>query len=224
MVLNAFLVGSPPSGRGSDSRAGREIGVPTNENVPSDEELMVAYGQGQTRALQELYGRYQSPVFGFAYRMLGNPEMAMDVVQEAFLRVHRGREKYVPTASFSSWLFRIARNLCIDEKRRYWNRQVLQESQIGDSEGRREGFLEQQVGPGPTGEDHVFDQQVQGRIESAIQELSPEQREVFLLSRFEQMPYKEIGKVLGISTESVKQRAYRAHLRLRELLRDLVEE
>jgi len=191
----------------------------------SDEELMVACKEGDETALDELYRRYQGPVFGFAYRYMGNAEQAQDVVQETFLRVHRGREQYQPSSKFSSWLFRIARNLCIDEKRRYWNRRVMAESEmVADGQEGDTNILQSFPDDGTTAAEHLGEEEIARRIREAIEQLSDEQKEVMILSKYQGLSYREIGDILGISAESVKQRAYRAHMRLRELLADLVTE
>jgi RNA polymerase sigma-70 factor (ECF subfamily) len=185
---------------------------------------MVAYREGDAGALDELYRRYQGPIFGFAYRYMGNADQAQDIVQETFLRVHRGREQYLPSSKFSSWLFRIARNLCIDEKRRYWNRRVMAETEMaGRDPDADTNVLQSFADGGTTAAEELREDELERRVREAIQELSDEQREVMVLSKYQDMTYREIGEVLGISTESVKQRAYRAHMRLRELLSDLVE-
>ena len=184
---------------------------------------MVACGEGDTAALDELYRRYQGPVFGFAFRYLRSAEMAQDLVQETFLRVFRSRRQYHPSSKFSSWLFRIARNLCIDEKRRYWNRQVMAESEMAGREpGSDTNILESLATEESSAASDIREQELESRVRGAIDQLSDEQKAVMILSKYEGMTYQEIGEVLGISTESVKQRAYRAHLRLRDLLHDLV--
>jgi len=185
---------------------------------------MTACGKGETAALDELYQRYHRAVFALAYRYLRNPERASDAVQETFFRVFRSRETYRPSSKFSSWLFRVARNYCIDEKRRYWNRQVISESQAGSPGGESyRSILDVQAASGPTGADDVIEDEVSERIRDAVERLSPDQKEVIILSKYQGLSYVEIAGMLGVSAESVKQRAYRAHVRLREALKDLLE-
>jgi RNA polymerase sigma-70 factor (ECF subfamily) len=208
-----------PSGwKGSETRLSNAYRERT------DEALMVALSQGEERALDELYRRYQRPLFGFAVRYIGNAEMAMDAVQETFLRVHENGKNYRPTAKFSSWIFRILRNLCIDEKRRYWNRYVRAESQFASKDDEPSRIVTDFPSETQTGAETVLEDELNRRIKDAIDNLSPEQREVMLLNKYQGLSYKEIAEIVGITVESVKQRAYRGHLRLRQVLKDLVEE
>lgn len=184
---------------------------------------MIACQQGDSKALDKLYLRYYQKIFAFILRYVNDSDRAQDILQETFLRVYNWREKYAPTAKFASWLYRIARNLCIDEKRKYWNRMVDL-----DSQSRLE---EDSQGPIDLESDKGFDPRQQldetikmDLIRKAIESLSEEQRDVILLNKYEGLSYQEIGEILNISTESVKQRAYRAHLRLREILEPLLAE
>lgn len=189
----------------------------------TDEELMLACQRGDTDSLDKLYERYYQRIFSFILRYVKDPDRAQDILQETFLRVFNWREKYAPTAKFASWLYRIARNLCIDEKRKYWNRMVNLDSQSRldeDSQGPIE--IEPEKGFDPR---ELLDESVKmDIIRKAVDKLSDEQKDVIVLNKYEGLSYQEIGEILGISTESVKQRAYRAHLKLRELLEPLLAE
>src|SRR5690606_8184608 len=93
-----------------------------NLDEVSDEDLMLVCQTGKTEALDEIYRRYYRPMLLFIVRLVQNRDLAEDLVQETFLRVYNNRHSWEPKSKFSSWIYRIARNLCIDEKRRYWNR------------------------------------------------------------------------------------------------------
>ena len=80
-----------------------------------DARLMLAFREGDASALAELYRRWAAPVRRFLLRMVGEPAMAEDLTQETFVRVHGARDRYAPEARFSTWLFRIARNLALNE-------------------------------------------------------------------------------------------------------------
>lgn len=188
----------------------------------SDEDLMLACRDGDSDALEQLYRRYHRPLFAFICRYLRDVDRAEDVVQEVFFRVFNNRENYEPTAKFSSWVYRIARNLCIDEKRRLWSRSVILDSQISDDKGG--DIAEMAVDRTGNARDRYSDRSKMDLIREAIDSLSEEQREVMVLHKYEGLSYKEIADILKVTPESVKQRAYRAHMRLRQLLRPLMEE
>jgi RNA polymerase sigma-70 factor (ECF subfamily) len=191
----------------------------------SDEQLMLACQRGREDALDELYSRYYRPMLGFIYRLVQDRQLAEDLVQETFLRVYNNRLSWKPKSKFTSWLYRIARNLCIDEKRRYWNRLVSMNSQFSDAqEESRESFLDRVEDSKSDARENCAREVDENMIRKAINELSEEQREVILLNKYQGLTYIEIADVLGVSPESVKQRAYRAHLKLRELLEPMLGE
>lgn len=199
-----------------------------NEQVMSlrdatDEELMLQCRSGNLRALEELFRRYKDRIYSFAYRMLGRRASAEDVLQETFLRVQSNADSWHPTARFSCWVYRIARNLCVDEMRKYWNRHVYADSQVALDENGQ-GLLSIIPSEDADPRTVVEERRLQQRIDEAIAALSPEQQEVIILSKYQGLSYPEIAEVLNISQESVKQRAYRAHMRLRAVLRPLLEE
>ncbi len=189
----------------------------------TDEELMLACKDDRGEALEEIYRRYYRQVYYFVCRNYSRKEQAEDITQETFLRVYRSRKSYEPTAKFAVWLYRIVRNLCIDESRRYWNRNVTRETEsvVEESQSTPLDLI-------PSEEHdvrHAMDEERDMKtIQDAIKLLSPEQREVIILNKFQGLSYQEIGEIIGSNAESVKQKAYRAHLRLRELLKPLLKE
>src|SRR5258707_1999681 len=84
----------------------------------ADEDLMVMYQRGEVRAFEVLLSRHRKPVFNFILRFVGDRETAEDLLQEAFMRVIKGAEAYKRQAKFTTWLYTIARNLCVDQTRR----------------------------------------------------------------------------------------------------------
>lgn len=184
---------------------------------------MIACRKGETDALEQLYKRYYKQLYGYVSRYLYDPDRAEDIVQEVFFRVYNNRENYEPTAKFSSWVYRIARNLCVDDKRRHWSRRVVLNSQLSEDDGGPD-FLDFAADRGINARDRFLEKTDMDIIREAIESLSDEQREVMLLHKYEGMSYKEIADILGVTPESVKQRAYRAHMRLREILKPMIEE
>ena len=84
----------------------------------ADEDLMVQYQQGEVRAFEILLSRHRKPVFNFILRFIGERETAEDLLQETFMRVIKGADAYKRQAKFTTWLYTIARNLCVDQTRR----------------------------------------------------------------------------------------------------------
>lgn len=189
----------------------------------SDEELMLACKADNGEALEEIYRRYYKQIYGFVYRNNQRKEIAEDIVQEAFLRVYRSRKSYNPTAKFAVWLYRIVRNLCIDESRRYWNRNVARETESTLTEDQQSpiDLLASEEKDVRLRMDEANDLNT---IKEAVNQLSPEQREVIILNKFQGLSYQEIAEIIDSNTESVKQKAYRAHLKLREMLEPLLKE
>src|SRR5580704_7025896 len=98
-----------------------------------DEDLMVAYQKGEVRAFEVLLSRHRKPVFNFILRFIGDKETAEDLLQEAFMRVIKGAEAYKRQAKFTTWLYTIARNLCVDQTRRRKHRKHASLDQPMDS-------------------------------------------------------------------------------------------
>lgn len=200
----------------------RRLSVSARYGNLTDEELMTRCRDGESQALEVLFRRFKHPIYNFCLRFLRDPGRAEDVLQETFLRLFASRESWESNARFSSWVYRIARNLCVDEVRRYWNRQVFPESQMSLSGEENSDFLDSRPGRSDDPRESL-DREALGRlIAEAIDQLSEEQREVTILHKYQDLSYPEIAEILGISSESVKQRAYRAHLRLREVLEPLL--
>ena len=191
----------------------------------TDEQLMRACRDGRHDALEELYRRHHRAIFAFIVRLVQDHQLAEDLVQETFLRVFGSRKRWQPRSKFTSWLYRIARNLCIDEKRRYWNRLVQRDTEV------RIGDSPDSLSVIDLTEDKGFDARQQSSqrahaeiIREAVNSLSHDQREVIILNKYQGLSYIEIAEILGVTPESIKQRAYRAHLKLREVLRPIMEE
>ena len=191
----------------------------------SDEELMLSCQKGNDAALEALYQRHYRPIFLYISRMAGSREMAEDLAQETFIRIYVNKASWKPQAKFTAWMYRIARNLCIDEKRRYWNRNVHTESSMMSSgEDKDIPFLdrvEDGNGDARTALEMKINEEV---IKQAINQLSEEQREVIVLNKYQGLSYGEIAEILGSSAESIKQRAYRAHLKLRSILEPVLKD
>lgn len=178
---------------------------------------MAAFKRGDARAFERLLKRHQKPVFNFCLRMVGHREAAHDATQEVFLKVVRNAKTWERQAKFTTWLFTLARNHCIDALRKASHRKTasLDQSLKGaEDSGATLGDLvadEASVTPDRGAESL----RLRGTLAAAIQSLSEEQREVFVMREYAGMPFKDIAEVVGVPENTVKSRMRYAleHLR-----------
>jgi RNA polymerase sigma-70 factor (ECF subfamily) len=198
--------------------AGEELGPER-----SDEQLMMAFKGGDARAFEVLVKRHRGPVFNFILRFTGNRARAEDLLQEAWLKVVRSAAEYEPKARFTTWVYTIARNLCVDSARKESYRQTESlDAPVGageDAEGRRLGEVLPSGGPSP--ERGAFNVRLRPMLERALMGLPEEQREVFVLREYSGVPFKEIAVVTGTSENTVKSRMRYALEGLKRRLQEL---
>lgn len=181
----------------------------------ADEDLMVRYQQGEVRAFEILLGRHRKSVFNFILRYVGDKETAEDLLQETFMRVIKGADAYKRQAKFTTWLYTIARNLCVDQTRRRKHRKhaSLDAPMAADDDS---GTLLDVIPSGEMASDRKsVNKQLYQRLQGAIGALSEEQREVFLMREFLDMPFKQIADVVGVPENTVKSRMRYALEKLR---------
>lgn len=182
----------------------------------SDEELMLAYGEGDVRAFEVLLRRHERPVFNYIYRSVGRKDVAEELLQDVFLRVIRNASNYQQSAKFTTWLYTIARNICIDRARKKGGKDLSLDQPIGEDD--KGTFLDQVAdSSSQLATDHdrnVFRQ----RLEDALKKLPEEQREVFVMREISDLKFREIAEILEIPVPTVKSRmryaleALRGHL------------
>lgn len=189
----------------------------------SDEHLMLEFRTGEARAFEVLVLRHRTPVYNFILRFTGNPARAEDLLQETWLKVVRGTREYEPKARFTTWLYTIARNLCVDSARKEKYRQV--ESLDAPSSPQGEGSLQvlgeilPSAGPSPDRAAH--NARIRPLIERALRSLPQDQREVFVLREYNGIAFKQIAAVTGVSENTVKSRMRYALEALRRKLGEL---
>jgi RNA polymerase sigma-70 factor (ECF subfamily) len=181
----------------------------------ADEVLMVAYQKGDVRSFEILLTRHRKPVFNFILRFVGSRETAEDLLQETFLRVIKGAEAYQRQAKFTTWLYTIARNLCVDQSRRAKHRKA-QSLDAPMNSSAESGTLLDVLPSGEMASDRLAgNKQLHLKLNEALSRLSEEQREVFLMREFLDMPFKEIADVIGVPENTVKSRMRYALEKLR---------
>lgn len=185
----------------------------------STSELINQFNNGNEQAFTELIQRYQHKVYNSTYRMLGNHEDALDMAQESFIRVYKNLHKFRADSSFSTWLFRITTNICRDELRK--RQRKLNMHSFSEYENDKKTIKNMEISDDP--ERISISSELNETIQEKIDQLSPEQKAVFVLKEFEGLSYKEIADVLDISIGTVKSRLSRARRSLRKDLNKIIK-
>lgn len=161
--------------------------------------------QGDPYAFETLFRKYQSYVYNISLGMLCNSEDAADVTQETFLRLHRSLDSFRGDATFSTWLYRVAVNLCISELRRRGRNRFQFLDDVAHDE---DATLHEELSPHPH---DAIQQAEEGRmVRKILNTLPPDYRAIMVLRHFQQLAYEEIADVLGLSLSQVKTRLFRA--------------
>lgn len=170
-------------------------------------------------AFEELLRRYEGAVVTFCYSFVRDHGCAEDLAQEAFLRVFRHARRYQPVAKFTTWLYRIAANLCINElkKGRIRRHLSLYEPAGPNPEGTR--IIERIAAGGELPLSEVERREALELIAKAINDLPEDQRTTLILVEYHRMPYKDIAGIMGVTLSAIKMRVKRARESLREWLR-----
>jgi RNA polymerase sigma-70 factor (ECF subfamily) len=181
-----------------------------------DVSLMLAFVAGREDAFVELYQRYRDRIVNFTQRMLGDHARAEDAAQEVFLKLYRARASYRSTSRFSTFLYRIATNHCL-------NQRALLEHRLVESAADREWAKEQQVDQ----QQCLAHKQLRASLNQALSRLPERQRAAFLLVHFEGLSYREAAESVDVSEAGVKSLIHRARAalmtELSPLLGQLVE-
>jgi RNA polymerase sigma factor (sigma-70 family) len=167
-----------------------------------DEDVMLQVRDGEVQMLGVLFDRYQAPLFNFYSKMTQDCTVSEDLVQEVFLRILRYRQTYRPGTTFRTWMYQIARNTRLDHVRK-----VRPESPL----------VAEPIAPGANTSDTAVRQQEAQLLERAMMQLPEDKREILVLSRFQELKYEEIARLLGCETGAVKVRVHRALQQLREI-------
>jgi RNA polymerase sigma-70 factor (ECF subfamily) len=205
---------------------GKVVEMLTARSDATDEMLMVRYQRGDREAFAELVRRYKSPIYHFILRQVRQGNTAEDVTQDVFLRVVQSAAEFKHEARFSTWLYTIARNLCVDHLRKQTHRRHPSLDQPSQSNGADSRPLAENVAdvhPRASVERSAVAGEVADRIVQAVEALPEEQREVFLLREVANLPFKEIAQVTGVGENTVKSRMRYALDRLQEALSEFEE-
>lgn len=184
--------------------------------------LIRAAQQGDSQAFEQLVRTYDQQVLRMALNLLRSPEDARDIYQEAFLRVYRNLPKFRFDCSFSTWLYRIVANLCLDQIRK---RKVRKEEPgaVGTAAGEVDRFQfvkEQRADVDP--QRQLMSAELNTRIKEVLERLTARERLVFEMRHFQGLKLRSIGEALGVTEEAAKNCLFRATQKMRVALGDFV--
>ena len=184
--------------------------LPVSMSAPlPDSVLITRFRSGETSVFDQLYLRHRDRIHGVIRSIIANPDDALDLTQEVFLKAYQKLSEFKHAAQFYSWLYRIAINQCIDHMRRQSKHHVLIDEPFSD-----EAFYSAPVNPLAELERDEFHQQVH----AALPALTPNQRTVFVLHYKEDLPLKAIARRLGRSTGTIKSHLFHARRTLHHQL------
>ncbi len=175
--------------------------------------LMLAWRAGDESAFERLVETYSGRAYALATRFLGEVAGREDLVQEAFLRVFRARDRYQPTALFSTWLYRIVYNLCANVRER--RREMMSLEGAAEEGSDRKDFADERALDPAAGLESM---DVVGAVRAAIASLPENQRMALILAKYEEFSLAEIAVVLDSSQKAVKSLVHRARENLRSRL------
>jgi len=187
-----------------------------------DVRLMLRFQGGDEEAFRELFEKHSRAIVNFAYHFVGTRARAEELAQDVFLQVYRAGSRYEPQAKFTTWLYRIATNACLNEVRRPEHRFKKRplEYQSEDSRERAEIAL-----PDPQavrGESALAGRELEARIRDVLGKLPTNQRAALVMSRVDGMAYRDVAEALQCSEGAVKSLVFRATATLRSELAEFL--
>lgn len=185
----------------------------------TDEQLIEQVKTGSTTAFASLYERHKSHIYNYLYHFFGNKQLAEDCTQDVFIHMHDKAALYNPTSKFSSWLYKMAKNLALDTLRKNKIRQARSLDEIVENEDSSVSLYE--VLESPTFDARTVAESAEyvELLKKAISMLSDTDRQVVILCDIQEMPYKEVADVLNCPEKSVAVKLFRARQRLAKILK-----
>ena len=192
------------------------------EEFDGDTQLVARALEGDLPSFERLVARYQNKIMGYATRMLSNREEAEDVTQEVFIKAYRSMDSFRGESSFSTWIYRIATNLCIDRlrKKKRSPQQAYSLDEPMDKDEEKGGREIPDTSTEPTRA--VEKEELRQRVREMVAEMPEKLRAVLIMCDMQGMPYEDIAKVLNVPVGTVKSRLFHARADLGRRLRPYV--
>jgi RNA polymerase sigma-70 factor (ECF subfamily) len=197
------------------------VGSVKESDFIRDEELMLQFQQGDEASFRILVDRHKQRVFNFTYRFMNGNADSEDVAQEVFVKVYFSKDNYKPSAKFTTWLYVVTKNTCLQALKKKGKTVSMNEK----TEGRRDeigSVIADERTENPS--DAVLSAEKRGKIAEALARLPESQRMVILLRRYDQLSYEEIAEVIGCSVQSVKSLLFRGRASLKGFLKEYFNE
>ena len=185
----------------------------TEEQAPTDEELVIAFQEGDIRGFNELVQRYRERVYWIARRTVIDHDDADDITQEVFVKVHSALKNFRKESTFFTWIYRITVNITLNFLRTKKTKQLLR---LDTEESETQEIRDENDTP----DIHLERKELKTTIERAIQTLPPKQRLVFTLRHYEELTYEEIAEQLHLSVGGMKANYFHALQKIKHFLRN----
>jgi RNA polymerase sigma-70 factor, ECF subfamily len=202
--------------------AGLELDARAIEHLP-EARLISRLRARDLSAFEELVAHFERPVYALCFRLLGDPEEARDATQETFLKVYRGLGGFRGEAGLKTWIYRIAINQAMNQKR-WWRRRKREETiSLDITRGQSDTTIGNLLpGPGSSPEEQAISSERERNVMRALGEIKEEYRIALMLREIEELSYEEIAQTLSISIGTVKSRIARGREELRRRIRELL--
>ncbi|MGV3773489.1 MAG: RNA polymerase sigma factor [Verrucomicrobiales bacterium] len=188
------------------------------EEMDPDAALMLRVKQGDTAAFEELVEKYKQPITNLLYRNLRDATEAEDLAQNVFIQVYKSADRYRADAKFSTWLYTIARNLCLNEIRRRSRHPADSLDQMTAPDGEHTAKQFPDKNEQAAGE-KMLRSELESKVEQALSELPENQRNAMLLYQQQDLSYDEISEVMNCSLSATKSLIHRARETLKAKLK-----
>ena len=219
MVLDNVALGKGSSAPELRPVAG--VGVHADLDPASDAAVMLRVAAGDEASFNFLVQKHHRPMIHFLYRMTRNQAVAEELAQEVFLRVYRARDSYRAEARFTTWLYRIATNLAVNQARDTKHERAAQTIYL-DAPDEETGTTPDVADDEPSVEQKLVTGERMAAIRSHVMALPERQRMAVLMHKYQGMDYRQIGEVLKLSESATKSLLFRAYQTLRDKLKDFV--
>jgi len=187
--------------------------------MDQDLELMLRVRRGDSESFEVLLRRYRAPLVSFFVRMVRDRALAEDLAQEVFLRVYQARHRYQPEAKFTTWIYRIATNLGLNAIRDRKPTVAASDYQDSDTESETAKIADSRL----TVEQQMMHADRERMIREAVEALPEKQCAAVILHKYQDVDYRQISKVLGMSESAVKSLLFRAYESLRQRLEPMLK-